>query len=1003
MTTAPPESFFARPFRSVVAPISRAWLAAVLVALGYYVGAKLGFALTLRPVPVSTLWPPNTIMLAALVLAPTSWWWFLLLAALPAHLAVELNSGFPTTLVLGWYLSNCSEALIGAALIRALVKPPLRFDRTRDVFVFMFCGALVATFLSSFIDTTFVTLAGVGDQPYWAIWRTRFLSNVLATLTLGPVIISWARGTLGEIQSARPRRYLEAGALAGGLLAVCLFLFNSQAGGVDNSAVSLYAPLPFLLWAAVRFGPRGTTASLLTVTLLAIWGAVHGHGPFLNNSPAANAVDVQSFLIVISVPLLVLAAEIGQREHAERFSRVNEERLNLALDAAEVGAWEWRAADDRVTWSENSKQIFGDHVSEPTLQDFLSVVHPEDRPAFEAKIYRALHQGTAYESEFRVVRPDSTTAWVLGKGKALYNSNARPIRMLGVNVDITERKAADELRREEASLRESEARLQELANAMPLIVWTATPDGRLDYFNRRWYELTGAVPESNPTDAVQMTHADDRQTLLDHWNLAVATETPCVVEHRLYDAATKEFRWHLLRALPIRGSDGAVKRWYGSCTDIHDQKQVEQDLRGSRVDLESRVTERTAELSGAIVQLLKEIEDRVQAEQKLRASEERFGKAFHSSPDASVIMRQSDYRIAEVNEKWVQMFGYTRDEAVGRTGHEIGMVVNDEELSAREVLVTEGVLQEYEMDVRTKSGKTLRTALTTSAAEVGGEPCYIVIIRDITERKRSEHMLQEQQRELAHLSRVAALGELSGALAHELNQPLAAILANARAAQRMIKRDHPAGADLKEILEDIADDDRRAGEVIARLRAFLKKTDIEPRALRLADIVAEVLRLVHSDLIQRRISVDSQVSRSLPRVMGDRVQLQQVLLNLILNASDAMSHMAPHDRKLTIRAVSNPDGGIELSVSDRGVGIGAERLENIFEPFVTTKESGLGLGLAICRSIVSAHGGKLWAVNNADQGATFVLMLNPADASVKADGAVTISTPGEGVRSTGTR
>jgi len=970
-----------------VFPVRRAWASAILVGLAYYLGARLGFALTLRPVPISTLWPPNTILLAALLLTPTSWWWVLLVAALPAHLAVELNSGFPTSLVFGWYVSNCSEALIGAGLVRALVKTPLRFDRSRDVGVFIVCAGFLATFISSFIDVSFVTLSGVGGDTYWSLWRTRFLSDALTTLTVGAAILAWSRGTLADLQAASPRRYLEAALLAVGLLAVSLYVFNGQRAGLSPSPVMLYAPLPFLLWSAIRFGPRGQTAALLGVTLLAIWGAVHGHGPFTNSSSAESAVAIQSFLIVMAIPLLILASVIGEREHAERFARRNEERLNLALDAAEMGAWEWRAAEDRVSYTDRSKEIFG-HATpvQMTLAEFLRPVHPDDRPELEQKIFHALEQGTSYECEFRIRQPDGATAWILGKGKALYNNNARPERMLGVHVDITERRISYEHRREEAALRESEARLREsearlreLADAMPQVVWTATPDGRLDYFNRRWYELTGASPDILSQDPLLMTHPDDRQALRQAWEKAVATESPIVIEHRLHDVKSGEFRWHLLRAIPIRESAGAVIRWYGSCTDIQDQKVVEQDLRDIQSGLEERVNERTAEVSGAVVQLLKEIEDRVTAEQAWRASEERFGKAFHGNPDASVIIRQSDYRITEVNQKWESMLGYSREEAVGRTGYEIGMVVQEEEEHAQQILGSSGVLREYEIDVRTKAGKVIRAALTTNTVDIGGETCYIVVIRDITERRRNEAVLQEQQRELAHLSRVASLGELSGALAHELNQPLASILTNARAAQRMIPRDQPYGHEIREILEDIANDDQRAGEVIQRLRSLLKKTDLQPRALRLADIVSEVLSLVHSDLIQRRVSVESSVPRSLPKVIGDRVQLQQVLLNLILNACDAMSHMPPHDRRLTIRATSNSDGAIELSVKDCGIGIGPARLEQIFEPFVTTKEDGLGLGLAICRSIVAAHGGRLWAVNNEDRGATFMMLLHPAD------------------------
>jgi C4-dicarboxylate-specific signal transduction histidine kinase len=287
-------------------------------------------------------------------------------------------------------------------------------------------------------------------------------------------------------------------------------------------------------------------------------------------------------------------------------------------------------------------------------------------------------------------------------------------------------------------------------------------------------------------------------------------------------------------------------------------------------------------------------------------------------------------------------------------------------------------LRELEADVRHKSGDVLRVVLVTDTMDMAGEACYIVIVRDITERKRADALLNEQQRELAHLSRVAALGELSGALAHELNQPLAAILSNARAAQRMIPADTQNAAEVREILEDIASDDRRAGEVISRMRTLLKKSDLQPRPVSLAEIVKEVLGLLHSDLIQRRVSVTSQVPASLPTVMGDSVQLQQVLLNLILNACDAMAQQHPTDRRLAIDAALTDEGAVQLSVRDWGVGISANRLEQIFDPFVTTKESGLGLGLAICRSIVTAHGGRLWAVNNSDRGATFRMSLTPA-------------------------
>ncbi len=571
--------------------------------------------------------------------------------------------------------------------------------------------------------------------------------------------------------------------------------------------------------------------------------------------------------------------------------------------------------------------------------------------------------GQRTNASFGCLLASGGVRWVLAKGKVLYDAAGKPERFLGVNVDITDRKSAAELRHEEVALRQSEARFRELADTMPQIVWSAGPEGQLEYFNQRWYGLTGAESASTEEASwLSMTHPDDRQALLRAWRESVRTGQPCQVEHRLKVHATGQYRWHLARALPVRDGNGEVIRWYGSCTDIEDQKQVESELRKARLELEERVAERTTELSSAVVALRDEIADRIAAERALRSSEERFGKAFHSSPDAIAIVRQKDYRFIEVNEKWESMFGYSRAEVLGRTSEDLGLVVLSEESDiARATLDASGSLRDYELDVRNKAGDVFRILLVTDTVDMAGEACYIVIIRDITERKRSQALLQEQQRELAHLSRVAALGELSGTLAHELNQPLAAILANARAAQRILSTNAPSITELREILEDIAFDDRRAGEVISRLRGLLKKGDLQLRPVRLEDVIEEVTALLHSELIERRVSVEARLSPGIPPVLGDRVQLQQVLLNLIMNACDAMADQPAATRKMIIATTLTPEGRVQLSVSDSGIGVPTSRLEQIFDPFVTTKEHGLGLGLAICHSIVTAHGGRLWA------------------------------------------
>jgi C4-dicarboxylate-specific signal transduction histidine kinase len=247
---------------------------------------------------------------------------------------------------------------------------------------------------------------------------------------------------------------------------------------------------------------------------------------------------------------------------------------------------------------------------------------------------------------------------------------------------------------------------------------------------------------------------------------------------------------------------------------------------------------------------------------------------------------------------------------------------------------------------------------------------------------QAEREIAVQRDELAHLSRVTMLGELSGSIAHELNQPLTAILSNAQAALLMTDAITDLG-EVREILRDIVDADKRAGEVIRRLRLLFTKGEVVYQRLAPADVIREVLRLMRNDLMNHGVVVREAIADDLPPVRGDRVQLQQVMINLFMNACHAMAAMPSADRRLTVSAepASNGEAGVRVSVTDNGPGIAPERLEQIFEPFVTSKSAGMGLGLAVCRTIVTAHGGRLWADHADGGGATFFMSL-PADAVI---------------------
>jgi C4-dicarboxylate-specific signal transduction histidine kinase len=257
----------------------------------------------------------------------------------------------------------------------------------------------------------------------------------------------------------------------------------------------------------------------------------------------------------------------------------------------------------------------------------------------------------------------------------------------------------------------------------------------------------------------------------------------------------------------------------------------------------------------------------------------------------------------------------------------------------------------------------------------------LCIVRDITDRKRAELDAAAQRHELAHLNRVMILAEQSGALAHELSQPLAAILTNAQAARRLLDQSPLDLEELRAALDDVIKNDKRAGTVIHRLRELLKKSNAVLQPVDLNEVTREVLDLTHSDLLLRRMPIKTSLSPVLPPVLGDRVQLQQVILNLVLNACDAMSAIEPAEREITLTTVVD-DGFVEIAVADRGVGIPDDLLDSVFEPFVTHRAQGLGLGLTISRSIVLAHRGRIQAENNADRGATFRCFLPVANGQV---------------------
>src|SRR5467141_3837859 len=320
--------------------IGRVAATAVLVGVAYYVGAKVGLVLRLPPATSSVVWPPNSILTATLLLSPRRHWWLYLLAAFPAHLAGELPADFPIPLVLALFVTNCSEALLAAVCVRWFTDAPARLDTLRRMVAFIVGAVLIAPFGSSFLDAAAVNL--LHGEPYWLVWRTRFFSNVLTELTVVPAILTVGSGATVWLRSASPRRRIEAGLLAVSLLAVAFVSFAAEDGAPAIDLNPSHSPLaflmPFLLWAAVRFGPAGASLSLLTTALVAIWAGTQGRGPFTRLPAAESVFALQIFLIAVAIPLMCLAALIEERRRVEKElgERLRFEEFLARLSAAFV-------------------------------------------------------------------------------------------------------------------------------------------------------------------------------------------------------------------------------------------------------------------------------------------------------------------------------------------------------------------------------------------------------------------------------------------------------------------------------------------------------------------------------------------------------------------------------------------------------------------------------------------------------------------------------------------
>ncbi|HEY6644966.1 MASE1 domain-containing protein [Povalibacter sp.] len=653
-------------------PITRASVLTDLLRLGlfsvaFFIAYRLGMAFS--QAFASPFWFPDSVLLCALLVTSPRRWFIYVLAALPIRIFSDVASELPLWFLLVTFVIDSAKGLLTATALRRFVGTPLRLESVPQFAGFVLYAVLLIPALGAFAGAGARYLLG---YDFWQSWDQWFMGNALAHLVVTPAICYWILGSELRALVRDSKRLIEACLLIAGLLLTAYLAADTGDGPSELQQTRFYAPIPFLFWAALRFGMLGASGSITLLAVIAIQAALQYRGPFASLPPAETAMALQNFLLLRAAPLYLVAVVVEQR---------------------------WRT---------------------------------------------------------------------------------------------------------ERSLRESEERFRSIANAAPVMIWQVDSQQRIEFVNDGWRNFSGH-------------HADPEN--IEGWGLLVH---PNDLPHAR-DIYNESFRTH---------------------------QRFQFDYRHRRYD--------------------------------------------------------DEYR-------WVSTVGVPRYAPGG---------------------------------------------------EFRG---FICALTDVTDRRRAE----EATRALAHAQRLAVTGELTAMIAHEIRQPLSAILLSADAARNLLQRPDPPIDELIEIMGAIRQYDLRADDTIRSIRAFVRNRPLERRPLDINATVLDVFRLLGGDVERRRMRLRKELAEALPPVLGDATQLQQVLVNLIVNAMEAEVAVPEAQRSVTVITRIYDATRIEIAVRDGGCGIPAERMPLLFESFFTTSQQGMGLGLSIARTIVNAHEGRIWAENNSDRGATF--------------------------------
>lgn len=929
----------------------RYWWQLFLFTAGYWMTGAMGLQVASGIAGISPLWPPAGLALFTFLVAGYRLW----PGALLGSLLMAYTHGLPWTPT----LVIASGHVVGAMLGAYLLRPPradfkLGMQRIKDVLELTGFAGVAATLIASILGTLTLAISGLAPwSQMQLIWFTWWLGDAVGVLVVTPLLLTWRHWRQVRLH---PKQAAELAVLLG-LLGVSAWI-NFYLMTVHELQVPLvlYLMLPFAIWAAVRFRLHGATLVSVLVCVIMLWGTQHGYGAFTPYSGLDRLLLSIVYVAVTSFTALSVAALFAERWQTEKALFESREQYRTLVSTMNQGL----GVQDKngvVTYvNDRFCQIVG-YTREEIVGKPVTAHIGEINQALWLELINARRFGKTDPYELEVKRKDGRSIYLQVSPQVILDEDGEPAGSFAVYTDITQRKRIETTlsgRREVLERLATGAPLEEVLLTLAVTAEQARPDMRCSLMIVEDGRLRVGAAPSLPDYYVDALHGIE----ISDGNVSCATAAYTGTRIIVDDVLTHPY-WYAYRRLaqragvrscwsePIVSSRGEILGTFAMY--YHEPRRPEHP------DLQFMAA--TARVASVAIEQRRKEEALRQSEERFRQLAEHIRDVFwmtdadgtprYISPAYERVWGRSLQSLHENPRSWIEAIHPDDRKFIDK-----GMFIR---------VPTEDTEQEYRVIHPNGSIRWIRDRAFAIRNEAGEVYRIAGIAEDVTEHRLAEQQAREHRDELAHMARLSSVGEMASSLAHELNQPLGAVANYCRAGLRLLRTDATNTERVKQALEKASAQAQRAGDIIHHLRDFVRKDARRRACVEMNSVVREAVRLTEADIHKNRISLKLELFERLPMVMGDRIQLEQVILNLLRNGMEAMVDYNATRRELVVYSRARDERTVQISVRDNGPGLSDESLDRIFNPFYTTKEGGMGMGLPISRSIIEAHAGHLWA------------------------------------------